>query len=159
MNWTQIDEATYGDELREDYYAWTWGDALFVVIDEFQYTMNLPYTPAAGEGSDDAVTGDQWSWTLGQQQFNWFKQIIQNSTARYKFVFSHNMLGGITRPIVGVGAGYVARRRRGGQVFRVGRIRRRRSNLGIRYPTPWLGRSSDPSADDGERRQRLLPRP
>ena len=45
-----IDEATYGDEMREDYYAWTWGDALFVVIDVFEYTMNLPYTPAAGEG-------------------------------------------------------------------------------------------------------------
>ena len=46
-----IDEATYGDEYREDYYAWTWGDALFVVIDEFQYTMNLPYSPTAGEGT------------------------------------------------------------------------------------------------------------
>ncbi len=63
----RIDEATYGDELREDYYAWTWGDALFVVIDEYQYTMNLPYAPScAGEGSDDSVTGDQWSWTLGR---------------------------------------------------------------------------------------------
>ena len=48
-----IDAATYGDQYREDYYAWTWGDALFVVIDPFQYTMNLPYAPAAGEGSDD----------------------------------------------------------------------------------------------------------
>ena len=102
-----IDEATYGDEYREDYYAWTWGDALFVVIDEFQYTMNLPYTPAAGEGSDDPVTGDQWSWTLGQQQYNWLKQTLENSNAKYKFVFSHNMLGGVPRTVVGVGAGYV----------------------------------------------------
>ena len=103
----RIDEATYGDELREDYYAWTWGDALFVVIDEYQYTMNLPYTPAAGEGSDDPVTGDQWSWTLGQQQYNWLKQTLENSNAKYKFVFSHHMTGGITSAIVGVGAGYV----------------------------------------------------
>ena len=102
-----IDEATYGDELREDYYAWTWGDALFVVIDPFQYTMNLPYSPTAGEGSDDSVTGTQWSWTLGEQQFNWFKQVLQNSDAKYKFVFSHQMLGGIPRAISGVGAGYV----------------------------------------------------
>ena len=101
-----IDEATYGDELREDYYAWTWGDALFVVIDEFQYTMNLPYSPTAGEGSE-AVTGDQWSWTLGAQQFNWFRQTIENSSARYKFVFSHNMLGGIPEAAGGAGAGYV----------------------------------------------------
>ena len=86
----RIDEATYGDELREDYYAWEWGDALFVVIDEFQYTMNLPYTPAAGEGSVMMpVTGDQWSWTLGQQQYKWLKQTLENSNAKYKFVFSH----------------------------------------------------------------------
>jgi uncharacterized repeat protein (TIGR02543 family) len=102
-----IDETKYGDEYREDYYAWEWGDALFVVIDEFQYTMNLPYTPSAGEGSE-AVTGDQWSWTLGAQQFNWFKQTIQNSHAKYKFVFSHQMVGGIPNlTISGVGPGYV----------------------------------------------------
>ena len=28
-----------GDHLHEDYYAWTWGDALFVVIDPYRYTM------------------------------------------------------------------------------------------------------------------------
>jgi predicted phosphodiesterase len=103
----RIDEAAYGDEYREDYYAWEWGDALFVVIDPFQYTMNLPYTPAAGEGSDDAVTGNQWSWTLGWQQYQWLKQTLENSNAKYKFVFSHHVTGGITRAIVGVGAGYV----------------------------------------------------
>ena len=37
-----INAATYGDQYREDYYAWTWGDALFMVIDEFQYTMHNP---------------------------------------------------------------------------------------------------------------------
>ena len=42
------------------------------------------------------VTGDQWSWTLGAQQYHWFKQTLENSNAKYKFVFSHQMLGGIT---------------------------------------------------------------
>jgi predicted phosphodiesterase len=102
-----IDETTYGDELREDYFAWEWGDALFVVIDEFQYTMVNPYGAAAGEGSDDPDAADQWIWTLGEQQYDWFKQTMENSDARYKFIFSHNMLGGITRPISGVDAGYV----------------------------------------------------
>jgi hypothetical protein len=64
-----------------------------VVIDEYQYTMDLPYSPTAGESSEP-VTGDQWSWTLGAQQFNWFKQTLENSNALYKFVFSHHMLGG-----------------------------------------------------------------
>jgi len=103
-----IDEATYGDELREDYYAWEWGDALFVVIDPFQYTMNLSYTPGtAGEGTDDPLDGDQWSWTLGAQQFNWLKQTLESSNAKYKFMFSHQMVGGIPRDISVNLAGYV----------------------------------------------------
>jgi hypothetical protein len=104
-----INAATYGDQYREDYYAWRWGDALFVVIDEFQYTMNLPYAPGtAGEGTDDAQTGDQWSWTLGAPQYQWLKTTLQNnSDAKYKFIFSHQMLGGIPRSTGGVGAGYV----------------------------------------------------
>jgi len=89
-----IDAGTYGDQYREDYYAWTWGDALFVVIDPFQYTMTNPYGSTAGEGSDDPASGDQWNWTLGQQQFNWLKQTLQNSSAKFKFVFSHQVVGG-----------------------------------------------------------------
>ena len=102
-----IDESTYGNELREDYYAWEWGDALFVVIDPFQYTMELPYNPLAGEGSDDPVTGDQWTWTLGKLQFNWLKDVLQNSDAKYKFVFSHQMVGGVPDNTVSGTAGYV----------------------------------------------------
>jgi hypothetical protein len=104
-----IDEVTYGDELREDYYAWEWGDALFVVIDPFQYTMTLPYTPAAGEENDESVIDtDQWNWTLGAQQFNWLKNVLQSSDAKYKFVFAHQPVGGIPNLVVsGVGPGYV----------------------------------------------------
>ena len=87
---TRID----GDHLREDYYAWEWGDALFIVFDPFQYTMTNPYGAMAGEGSDDPASGDRWNWTLGQQQYNWLKQVLQNSNAKYKFMFAHHMLGG-----------------------------------------------------------------
>jgi uncharacterized repeat protein (TIGR02543 family) len=104
----RIDESKYGDDYREDYYAWIWGDALFVVIDPFQYTMDLPYSPIAGEGSDDPVTGDQWSWTLGIEQYLWLKDVLEfNSDMPYKFVFSHHMLGGIPNGSVSGGAGYV----------------------------------------------------
>ncbi len=85
-----------GDQLREDYYAWEWGDALFVVLDPFQYTMNLPYSnvTGSGEANDETVSGDQWNWTLGKKQYNWLKQTLENSPARYKFVFSHHVTGG-----------------------------------------------------------------
>ena len=78
-----------------------------MVIDEYQYTMANPYGSAAGEGSDDPASGDQWNWTLGQQQYNWLKQTLENSDSKYKFVFSHHVTGGITRSIAGVSAGYV----------------------------------------------------
>ncbi len=84
-----------GDHLREDYYAWEWGDALFVVIDPYQYTMIKPYAGSpGGEDNDETVIGDRWSWTLGEQQYQWFKQTIQNSNAKFKFVFAHHVTGG-----------------------------------------------------------------
>ncbi len=92
-----IDAGTYGDQYREDYYAWTWGDALFVVFDPFQYTMYNPYGSSAGEGAvgeNDPATGDRWNWTLGEEQYLWLKQTLQNSNAKYKFMFAHHMLGG-----------------------------------------------------------------
>ena len=69
-----INATTYGDQYREDYYAWEWGDALFVVFDPFQYTMANPYGASAGEGSDDPASGDRWNWTLGQEQYDWLKR-------------------------------------------------------------------------------------
>jgi hypothetical protein len=86
------------DKHREDYYAWTWGDALFVVLDPFQYTMTKPYGTVTGSGEDtpedETVSGDQWNWTLGKDQFDWFKETLENSNARFKFVFSHHVTGG-----------------------------------------------------------------
>jgi len=84
------------NQLREDYYSWTWGDALFIVLDPFQYTMIKPYgnVQGSGEEDDETVSGDQWNWTLGQQQYNWFKQTLENSNAKFKFVFSHHVVGG-----------------------------------------------------------------
>lgn len=83
-----------GDRFREDYYAWEWGDALFVVIDPYQYTLSNPYGARAREGTDDPATGDRWNWSLGLRQFNWLKRTLENSNALYKFVLAHHMVGG-----------------------------------------------------------------
>ena len=64
--------------LRQNYYAWEWGDALFVVLDPFWYS---------------AVKSD-WGFTLGKEQYDWFKNVVSSSTAKFKFVFSHNLVGG-----------------------------------------------------------------
>jgi len=68
--------------LRESYYAWEWGDALFVVLDPYWYTPQSP-----------ELSGD-WSVTLGREQYDWLKRTLENSTATFKFVFSHNLIGG-----------------------------------------------------------------
>ena len=65
----------------ENYYAWTWGDALFVVLDVYRYE---------NKGSDKP---QGWDWTLGQAQYNWLKTILEGSTSKYKFVFAHHVRG------------------------------------------------------------------
>ena len=65
--------------LRENYYAWEWGDALFVVLD--------PYWELSGRG------GSGWDPMHGDEQYQWFRDTLQNSDARYKFVFEHHVLG------------------------------------------------------------------
>jgi hypothetical protein len=75
--------------LREDYYAWQWGEALFVVLDPFWYTARKPHSHA-GSGS-----GDNWDWTLGQDQYGWLESTLQNSSAIFKFVFAHHVTGGV----------------------------------------------------------------
>ncbi|MBU0617291.1 MAG: metallophosphoesterase [Planctomycetes bacterium] len=71
--------------LRENYYAWEWGDALFVVLDPYWYTTNDPHDAGS----------DNWDWTLGATQYQWFQQVLENSAANLKFVFSHQMVGGL----------------------------------------------------------------
>jgi hypothetical protein len=64
--------------LRGNYYSFEWGDALFVVLDPYWYTINKP----------------DWGWTLGAEQYNWFRNVLINSKAKYKFVFCHQLIGG-----------------------------------------------------------------
>jgi hypothetical protein len=86
-----------GDHLLENYYAWNWGDALFVVIDPFWYTtrkaMNNPPTYGGGEDTG-AGSGDRWDWTLGNAQYDWLRNTLAGSSAKYKFVFLHHPTGG-----------------------------------------------------------------
>jgi len=67
----------------QDYYAWTWGDALFIVLDPYWFTP-------AQRGN----TSDQWNPTLGEAQYRWLKSTLESSTAKWKFVFIHQVIGG-----------------------------------------------------------------
>jgi hypothetical protein len=88
-------------ELR-DYYAFTWGDALFVVIDPYWHSLQTVDNQfGANRDTDEVVPApaggkknrDLRNVTLGDAQYQWFRQTLETSTARYKFVFTHHVLG------------------------------------------------------------------
>lgn len=90
----------YGMDKPENYYAWTWGEALFVVLDPYRYDSR----------SDTSAKPVGWDWTLGIPQYLWLKNTLEASTAKYKFVFAHHIRGegrgGITNAITNEWGGY-----------------------------------------------------
>jgi hypothetical protein len=76
-------QENFGMNLPENYYAWTWGDALFVVLDVYRTESHDTLDPKP----------KNWNWTLGQTQYNWLSNVLQNSTSQYKFVFAHHIRG------------------------------------------------------------------
>ncbi len=139
--------------LLRDYYAWTWGDALFVVMDPYwhspvpidsaqrserggrqrsEYVGDERRGTSGGGRRGDAAGGvqradrsgnerrrggsgggerrggsggedrnasrgrrvrDWWGMSIGDEQYNWLKDTLEQSEARYKFVFCHHVMG------------------------------------------------------------------
>jgi predicted phosphodiesterase len=69
--------------LLQNYYAWEWGDALFVALDPFWFS-------ARQRGGED-----NWSRTLGREQYDWLASTLTKSKAKFRFVFLHHLVGGI----------------------------------------------------------------
>ncbi len=67
---------------RGSWYAFEWGDALIVVLDPYWYTK----TKSKKDG---------WVWTLGKQQYDWLAATLVGSKAPFRFVFVHNLVGGL----------------------------------------------------------------
>jgi arylsulfatase A-like enzyme len=72
--------------LLEDYYAFEWGEAMFIMLDPFWNTNTNPNS-----------SNDAWNWSLGKAQYDWLRDTLKNSSARYKFVFMHHIVGGSTQ--------------------------------------------------------------
>ncbi len=73
-------------QALENYYAFTWGDALWVVLDSDRYSLN---------SADDQTTGSYPTNSLGTSQLAWLETTLAASTATWKFVLSHRLLGGL----------------------------------------------------------------
>ena len=70
--------------LLQAYFGRQWGDALFVVLDPFWFSQR------------QHGKGDNWSRSLGEEQYRWLKRTLERSTATFKFVFIHHLVGGGT---------------------------------------------------------------
>ncbi|MBU0639017.1 MAG: metallophosphoesterase [Planctomycetes bacterium] len=68
----------------QNFYAWSWGDALFVVLDPFRYTLpgSLYFPNRLAQ------------WSLGPTQMQWLADTLAASSARWKFVLCHHLVGG-----------------------------------------------------------------
>ncbi len=74
--------------LLQNYYAWEWGDALFLVLDPYWYSAR----PRGGrEGPVD-----NWGRSLGREQYDWLARTLATTKAKYRFVFLHHLAGGET---------------------------------------------------------------
>jgi predicted phosphodiesterase len=82
-NWSKrIREAFFPNPVSENYFSWEWGDALIIVLDPFTFTSQ--------QGGKDP-----WQRTLGDIQYHWLENVLKNSSKKYKFVFIHNLVGGL----------------------------------------------------------------
>ena len=112
-----------GVGLLRDYYAWEWGNALFVVLDPYWHSKK-PVDNVAGDTSGDNTsesstatagakgqkknqnsgtagsggsgagkTANQWEIGIGDEQYFWLKETLEKSAATFKFVFAHHVMG------------------------------------------------------------------
>lgn len=70
--------------MLQDYYAWEWGDALFIILDPYWFTP-------ASQGN----ASDLWNQTLGAEHYQWLKTTLETSHATWKFIFIHQLIGGV----------------------------------------------------------------
>lgn len=75
--------------LLRNYYAWEWGDALFVTLDPYWGSPVVVDNDFYGGNK----TADQWAITHGKAQYDWLKATLERSKAKYKFIFAHHVMG------------------------------------------------------------------
>jgi len=75
-----------GGSGNQDYYAFTWGDALFIILNV------MTYTPTCHLLDEDPGLPDDW--TLGAPQLAWLERTLAGATAKWRFLFIHHTVGG-----------------------------------------------------------------
>jgi hypothetical protein len=123
--------------LLRDYYAWTWGDALFVVLDAYWHSkvpVDHEVTGRRQRGDDAPRGGGRQRDLLGSFDRRRAVRVVQEDARGFERSLQVRLLS--SRPRDG------ARRRRAGRSLRVGRqgspgarsVRREASDVGIADP-------------------------
>jgi len=73
-------EEEYGIGLPENYYAFTWGNVQFIVLDVYRHC-------------DINEKPKNWEWTLGKDQYDWLKNTLESSNSKFKIVMAHHTRG------------------------------------------------------------------
>jgi phosphodiesterase/alkaline phosphatase D-like protein len=80
-----------GGSQREDYYAFSWGDALYVILNIQTYSApSRPNELPSLRQDVNHIT----EWTLGEKQMTWFEMTLRKATERFRFVCMHHPAGG-----------------------------------------------------------------
>jgi hypothetical protein len=61
------------------YFSFTQNGVLHIALDPFTFTTQNP-------------KADGWQWTLGKTQYDWLKNTLESSDAKFKFVYTHHLL-------------------------------------------------------------------
>jgi len=96
------------DGVGSNYYAFEWGDALFIVLDPYWSTTERirgggggNRGAGGGQGgqrpNDEALkpTDSSWTSTLGRAQYDWLTKTLEGTNAKFRFVFIHHLVGGM----------------------------------------------------------------
>lgn len=108
------------DGSRQNYFAFEWGDALFVTLDVFWYSNFSPddnefkkqqhneefrgmskeermnarqNNKKPAEKNHDVPKKNQWDFSIGNEQYTWLCETLEKSKSKYKFVFGHHVMG------------------------------------------------------------------
>lgn len=89
--------------VGSNYYAFEWGDAIFIVLDPYWSTTERIRGGGGGGGqggqrpNDEPLnpTDSSWTSTLGRTQYDWLARTLEGTKAKYRFVFTHHLVGGM----------------------------------------------------------------
>lgn len=75
-------ELFFPSEFDKNYYSVNYDNALIIVLDPYNYSTRQSRR-------------EPWQRTLGEEQYHWLERTLKNSSATHKFVFIHNLVGGV----------------------------------------------------------------